>query len=534
MVLGWRDLPPPGEDRGLSPARTCAPRLPVPQWAARIAGDDVMALDPAAAPTLTGAWLEAAACETDARPLVADVTCAPTLCVTSGHVEADCSVRLDLSACEAGQGVGRFEDAAMCLELPDAPWRCRQTDTASGALASFVCDDGTPCAVHVYSAADDTPPFAVDRVPIRVGPVVIPEDLASQARLLGEATLTSRLLDLVMLSDRVVVASNGQDTGAFCPRAGIDDTRLTFVGLESLDTTTVSAGLACVSKLAPDLAGDGFFGLYGDIGHWRIGRFDTRGRLVHTALVEPRAPASIPPDSRGVTLWDYWPIGFEASDGATPSLVSFFTWTRARTESSGYLFYRHDPASLAPIRYRNFYVGRIWSVAQFDEDYLIGGDEGALRVGWVQSATGNADIVAELPELPGLERQDISAVAAHRATARAVVAIPWQEPAIQIFELRGGQAVPVARARFFERRVIPTAAVSWDDRTMLVVGIEQDVDSKWYAVAGLLDVVDGRMRPGIWRLAEGAITQLRRDAAGRVWALAAWSGELLRLTPARD
>jgi len=287
--------------------------------------------------------------------------------------------------------------------------------------------------------------------------------------------------------------------------------------------------VSCLMRLAADPQRSGFFGVYGDLGEWHIGRFDLDGRRVDSAPIDPRPQAGLPPGTRTAKLGQHWVVSLDAmgAPGQAPTLVSVFQWRRDLS-TFGALLYRHEVGALTRVGSRAIEIQQTWHVERHDDELLVAGDQQARDLQWFEATSGRRHAAVPLPMLPTEPTQDIMGVAVHHATGRVAALISWERAAVRILDFDG----LVGDTRFFDRPIVPTRAIAWpDERSLLVTGLTQGTDGQWRAVAGILDVVDGRMRPGVWPLADGAITKLHLDGAGRVWALAAWSGELLRLTP---
>lgn len=524
LVLGFIDVPTPPASAPLALAGPCEPSLGRPAWVARVFDGSVTSLSPASAPRVTGDWLPGAGCDSAPGPIVADVGCAFDPCRATGTIDDACRVQLDLRECGGGMAAGRVNDGELCLDLSRTPWSCEPATTASGALASFDCDG---CTVHIDPAPGEAP-FTIDRIAIAPGPVVLPAHLATEPRFEADSLLASRLLDLVVLDDRIIVTSNDQDTGVFCGSLPGHDTIMTSVDPVTLQTSTTSSGVPCLMRLAADPQRPGFYGVHGDQGQWRIGRFDPDGRRTADAPIEPRSQASLPPGTVTASITQHWVVSLDAmgAPGQAPVLVSVFQWRR-EARINGTLLYRHEPSVLALLGSRTLELRETWHVERHNAELLVAGGQQLRALHWVEAATGQLHASVPLPMLPTEPTQDITAVAVHPPTGRVAALISWERPAIRILDFDG----LVADTRFFDRTIVPTRAIALHDgRSLLVTGLEQGTDGQWRAVAGIVDAVEGRMLPGVWPLADGAITALKIDGAGRVWALAAWSGELLRLT----
>lgn len=512
----------------LAIAEPCTPRLPEPLWVGRAGPDELQTVEISNAPALSAPWLVPAECRQPPTELIADVTCAPIGCAATGRTLEGCGVALGLTGCGAVAITGAVLGDTLCLDLSAAPWACRAAPAAPGALASYACEADAPCRIDVYPKPPAAPPFTVDVVDLAPGPDTLPKDLVEGGILIGESLLSGRLFDMAVLADRIVVTGDGGEAGAFCGTGTSTTTKISIIHPDTLEVLSTADGPPCLTKIAPDPWGTGFIGVHGGGGVLSIARFNAAGFPFISAPVDDRPVDTPPQDPRFARLSTHWVLSLDYVTNPGYAAV-FLEWRREVQETGGFLLFGYGLPALGAVARQDFYVGRLWAVTAFDDQLFVGADEASGRVGWVEYATTKAREQALLPPPVVGERRDIVGVAAHSPSGLAAVLVSWPAPQIHVVDFDG----PKARARFFDRDVVPTRAITWpgDERLMLVTGSAHTADTGFEVVAGFLDPTEGRMRPGSWRIGSGAVSRIIEDADGRLWALAPWSGEVIRITP---
>lgn len=513
-VLGWSRTALPaglGEPTELGAVGTvegCAPRLPVPSWAARWDGARLVTVDPTDAPALGADGLDQRCPEIDAEALVVAHACRVPWCSRVVRRLDRCRFAVEGDGrCESPNAVVQLlPDGRGCAELEG--WRCdaRGGDPGDG----LVCDAPLACEVEVWTPPVPAAPFTLDRR--RLGPETpwLPQ-VGEAARFVYEEQLESGVgHDLLPVGDRLVVTTHDPPQGVVpCPESG-RPARWWSLDADSLEIVATTTVPACRGRLAaaPD---DSVILVGGPTGRLRVERRDPDGRLLAEAALDDdlasgerhlaRARDAIVFDDRVV---------ISGSVPETPPV------DRVEVRRLADLGFEGRADASERLHLGEWFVdldGRLRTISGWTQR-VVGFDPATLRFG---------DPLT-IPEDLGPSNQRFTALA-HRASRRRVVLTAGARDVVLLPEL--GEAIERTTAYgtlFFLR------AVEWpaDPRLVLLVGFHVD---RRAAVASLFDPGEARFLPGLYELGPGAPTRARVDARGRVWVLLPWAGEVVRLTP---
>lgn len=518
----------------------CGPQLPPAERAFAISGDgELTEISDQPMPSLEAL---AVPCRDPGGPAFATPIAFSAGCATSSvSLRGGCTLCFDLSACEiTGRGFG---DCA----APGLPIRT----TLDGSICSVPPPGVTPCVAGAPQPGSETvlsctrnqegelkidvvrtrgaPPFEVARFDLSAAPDFTPRraDDDSPGRLFN-----GPLTDLLLRGDRLVVAERAQDetTGRACSA-----TSFGTVLLVSLDGAVVDRRVSarpCLERLAPDpLDPTGFIGGHHLFAERRLSlvRYDRRG--VEQALIAELSLPPVAPDptvgeafhalatsgTTGVARVTAFVDTIDPIDRTTWATWSFASGTWA--QRAGGLVERTRYLFAAPLDSGSAASSIVLSDDYRDEvvifDPLNGPSAGLARHSF-HTEISQGPVIA-------LSTRDRWLVGNGGLSAGAVT----------LFDRQGERAfVPY----FADNQASITGLIEVAPNLVWVTALRRrDADSK--SELAILHVDGDRLwfEPRVLSLGSGVVGRLTRgelcpDGTTRVvWALAPWTGEVLRI-----
>ncbi|MCC7381486.1 MAG: hypothetical protein IT384_06625 [Deltaproteobacteria bacterium] len=349
-----------------------------------------------------------------------------------------------------------------------------------------------------------------------------------------DVVTTAFLSDLVLLDQGAVVLDRGDVSHGYCS-VRPDTTRLHFVDLDAAAAVRTATTPTCLRRLARD-PGAGLLGVFDEAPPdsetgIELGRFDAGGRLLQrrplpgvpglrTRLAELDARALlVSARSAAVAIALYTP-----GAGRPRSLVAVYDLTTLEWRGTVDL-----PMS-------EILTGTVSSDGRFAfSDY----EEGSIVL---VDASGSSGLSTErFLSIEGEPSLVQITIAPQRSGGRPDRWLVFKtrrdrEAYADLIDLERVERERVV-ARFPYHRqeaVVPSGAVSLGASKWVVGAVDSRRESltdplENRAVLTLLDLDAGAFLPSPVVIGHGAVTELERDARGRLWALLPWSAELLQI-----